>query len=402
MIRWGVGLRLVAREFRGEEEAMYAATPPLEMMRVMLSLAASRRGHKVPYQLGVLDVSRAFFQAECHVDTFVALPPELRDQHPGMCWKLRKAMYGTRPAAQAWQKEYSKRMESWGFERNRSNPCCLYSKSRDLRVFVLGSRSDVVWFHDKMKAQYEVKVKSVLGEGAEDDKEARILNRRVSWGAEGISYEADEKHAKQIIEDLGLKGASPVTTPIIRKGAGQEENTEELTKEEAKRFRGIAARINYIALDRADLQYAAKEVCRKMSKPVMADWDTLKRIGRYLLHRPRAKLMYKCQRRWAGMKVYTDANHAGCLKTKKSSSSGHIMLGRHCVKSWSSTQAVIALSSGESEYYSLVKGASEALGLRNAMRDWNLEVEVDLATDSSAALGIASRLGLNNGWTEGN
>ena len=90
MIRWGVGLRLVAREFRGEEEAMYAATPPLEMMRVMLSLAASRRGHKVPYQLGVLDVSRAFFQAECHVDTFVALPPELRDQHPGMCWKLRK------------------------------------------------------------------------------------------------------------------------------------------------------------------------------------------------------------------------------------------------------------------------------------------------------------------------
>ena len=102
------------------------------------------------------------------------------------------------------------------------------------------------------------------------------------------------------------------------------------------------------------------------------------------------------------MKVYTDANHAGCLKTKKSSSSRHIMLGQHCVKSWSSTQAVIALSSGESEYYSLVKGASEALGLRNAMRDWNLEVEVDLATDSSAALGIASRLGLNNGWTEGN
>ena len=38
------------------------------------------------------------------------------------------------------------------------------------------------------------------------------------------------------------------------------------------------------------------------------------------------------------------------------------MLGQHMIKSWSTTQSVIALSSGEAEYYSMVKGGSVGLG----------------------------------------
>ena len=35
---------------------------------------------------------------------------------------------------------------------------------------------------------------------------------------------------------------------------------------------------------------------------------------------------------------------------------GMVFIGEHWVKGWSHTQAVIALSSGEAEYYGLVKG----------------------------------------------
>ena len=37
------------------------------------------------------------------------------------------------------------------------------------------------------------------------------------------------------------------------------------------------------------------------------------------------------------------------------------MMGRHMIKSWSSTQASVALSSGEAEYYAGVKGAGVAI-----------------------------------------
>ena len=58
--------RYVARQFRGDAEAIYAATPPLEALKIMLSLAVSgRRRREGCWKLGFLDVSRAYFHAQC-------------------------------------------------------------------------------------------------------------------------------------------------------------------------------------------------------------------------------------------------------------------------------------------------------------------------------------------------
>ena len=45
------------------------------------------------------------------------------------------------------------------------------------------------------------------------------------------------------------------------------------------------------------------------------------------------------------------------------------MLGKHLIKSWAITQTVIALSSGEAEYYGIAKGACEGLGLVGLIED---------------------------------
>ena len=46
-----------------------------------------------------------------------------------------------------------------------------------------------------------------------------------------------------------------------------------------------------------------------------------------------------------------------------------MLLGDHLIKGWSSTQAVIALSSGEAEYYGIVKGSSVGLRARSLIWD---------------------------------
>ena len=48
------------------------------------------------------------------------------------------------------------------------------------------------------------------------------------------------------------------------------------------------------------------------------------------------------------------------------------MLGSHMIKGWSTTQSVIALSSGEAEYYGLVRGSS--IGYRNARTNERLRM----------------------------
>ena len=70
------------------------------------------------------------------------------------------------------------------------------------------------------------------------------------------------------------------------------------------------------------------------------------------------------------------------------------MLGSHCIKAWSSTQQTIALSSGEAEYYGLVKGATIAIGIRGMLCDFGISCGIVICTDASAAKGIASRRGL--------
>ena len=64
------------------------------------------------------------------------------------------------------------------------------------------------------------------------------------------------------------------------------------------------------------------------------------------------------------------------------------------IKSWSSTQPSISLSSGEAEYYGVVKASGIALGQQSLMRDLGMDVKVRVWTDSSAAMGICGRSGL--------
>jgi hypothetical protein len=95
-----------------------------------------------------------------------------------------------------------------------------------------------------------------------------------------------------------------------------------------------------------------------------------------------------------GIECYTDTDWAGCARTRKSTSGGCLMVGQHLIKAWSATQASIALSSGEAEYYGVVRGTGIALGIKALYNDIGLTLPIRVWTDSTAALGIGGRQGL--------
>ena len=70
------------------------------------------------------------------------------------------------------------------------------------------------------------------------------------------------------------------------------------------------------------------------------------------------------------------------------------MWGLHCFESWASTQATVALSSAEAEFYALTKGASQALGVMTLLEDFGIKIRSTFHTDASAAIGIVRRAGL--------
>ena len=112
------------------------------------------------------------------------------------------------------------------------------------------------------------------------------------------------------------------------------------------------------------MQFAVKELSRRMSTPKECDWVSAKRFGRYLIRKTRSVLHFGYQDHQAEVAVWNDTDFAGCRNERKSTSGDVIMFGSHCLKSWSLTQKVIALSSGEAEYYGLVKSGSQGIGIR--------------------------------------
>jgi hypothetical protein len=130
-----------------------------------------------------------------------------------------------------------------------------------------------------------------------------------------------------------------------------------------------------------------------MATPTRGGWRKLKRLGRYLVGRPRAILKYAFQKEPEKLTGYSDSDWAGCKRTAKSTSGGVIMRGTHMIKSWSPTQKSITLSSGEAELVAAVKTCTELIGVTQLMNDWGRNAEGEVYVDSSAAIGVAHRKG---------
>ena len=120
--------RLVAQEIKTDKrEDLFAATPPLEAIKMVLSMAVTEGigfkagNRKGGVKIDFIDVRRAYSHARARREVYVNLPQE--DSTPGMCGKLLKAMYGTRDAAQNWECEYVEFLKHLGFPQRKATPC---------------------------------------------------------------------------------------------------------------------------------------------------------------------------------------------------------------------------------------------------------------------------------------
>ena len=145
------------------------------------------------------------------------------------------------------------------------------------------------WFERQLEAKYELSKGGRFGPGSQDLKEGRVLNRIIRWTARGLEYEADPRQVERLIADLELEGPGVKTspTPGVKPLPEQIARENKLPVDEITRYRAVAARANYLAADRPDAQFAAKEACRFMSAPTDLAWQSLKRFGRYLKGRKR-------------------------------------------------------------------------------------------------------------------
>lgn len=176
-----------------------------------------------------------------------------------------------------------------------------------------------------------------------------------------------------LIRNLRLENAKGVDTPDLKKSVEQqmlESKSTLLTKDLASMFRSSVMRAAYLSQDRPDLSHAVKNLSRKMVSPTESSLADLKRLGRYLKKYPNFAQVFATQAEPTSTKVQVDSDHAGDAVTRRSTTGMIALYGTHTFKHASNVQSTIALSTGESEYYALVRGGSTALGLQSLHPIW--------------------------------
>ena len=386
--------RLVARDFcvKGESERsdLFAAMPPLKAKRMLLRIGV-RRCREKPcerYKIMLIDVKKSHLTEEVPEDekVYVFLPSEARR---GVA-RLKRWLYGTRPAAKAGQEHCATRLTKEGGSRRSISAATLFWQPRwEVSLVVHGDDFTVLgperhWreFERQMRTLYTIKTRGVLGPELHDDKEITVLNRRLVWRDGLITYEADPRIVGNILEAMGLEeGWKTLHTPIVVEDIRRED--EELSCDQASKFRSIAALANYLALDGPDLQVAVSVLCQKMAPPTVESWLRLKRVARYLKKYPVLLHEFWNDGEDLELKVFSDSVWASDRDTRQSRSGGVALLTGCAVKSWSNRQPTRAMSSAEAEYYAMVKASAKAFGIQTLAADFGWVVRFCLCVDRS-------------------
>ena len=120
------------------------------------------------------------------------------------------------------------------------------------------------------------------------------------------------------------------------------------------------------------------------------------RLAKFLVAHNELEWLYHAQDVPKKFAVYGDSDWAG-TDTRRSTTGAFEQLGQHPIEFSCSTQHVVALSSGEAELY--VTGRAAAGGLQSVqlLIEAGMELKLEVLTDSTANLGMQSRIG--SGWS---
>ena len=179
-------------------------------------------------------------------------------------------MNGTQRAAEGWQDEYSSNMVEAGFIQGIASSCVSHHITCNIACSVhrdyftaAGAKPELDWFEATLKKTYELTVGGRLGPGPNDDRETTIRCRVIQWTETSIEYEADPRHVEKLLVELELDEdkVKGVATPGVKFLSHQAQSESELPESEHTRFRGQAARANFLAADRPGIVYSVKEIC---------------------------------------------------------------------------------------------------------------------------------------------
>ncbi|GJS08130.1 retrovirus-related pol polyprotein from transposon TNT 1-94 [Tanacetum coccineum] len=379
--------RLVAKGYAQEEgvdfEESFAPVARLEAVRIFVAHAA----HK-SFPIYQMDVKMAFLNGPLKEEVYVAQPEGFVDpDHPEKVYLLRKALYGLKQAPRAWYDELSNFLMSKGFTKGTIDPTLFKIKYGEDILLVQIYVDDIIFgstnpkyskrFEKLMHSRFEM---SLMGEMK------FFLGLQIHQSPKGI-FINQAKYALEILKKHNMDNCHSIGTPLATKPKLDVDLSGEPVDQSD--YRSKIGSLMYLTSSRPDLVQAVCYCARYQARPTQKHLKEVKRIFKYLKGTINMGLWYPKDSGFE-LTAFSDADHAGCLDTRKSTSGGIQFLGDKLVSWMSKKQNCTAMSSAEAEYVALSASCAQVMWMRTQLQDYGFNYnKIPLYCDSQSAIAIS-------------
>ncbi|GJR52992.1 hypothetical protein Tco_1403513, partial [Tanacetum coccineum] len=154
-------------------------------------------------------------------------------------------------------------------------------------------------------------------------------------------------------------------------------------------YRSKIGSLMYLTSSRPNLVQAVCYCARYQARPTQKHLKEVKRIFKYLKGTINMGLWYPKDSGFE-LTAFSDADHAGCIDTRKSTSGGIQFLGDKLVSWMSKKQNCTAMSSAEAEYVALSASCAQVMWMRTQLKDYGFNYnKIPLYCDSQSAIAIS-------------
>ncbi|KAM7488896.1 hypothetical protein LguiB_026380 [Lonicera macranthoides] len=199
---------------------------------------------------------------------------------------------------------------------------------------------------------------------------------------------SQRKYILDLLSETGMSGCKPSDTPIeLGTKLG---DVKDGVPVETRRYQRLVGKLIYLSHMRLDIAFAVSMVSQFMHSPCEEHLEAMYRILRYLKCSPGKGLFFRKNDK-RGIEVYTDADWAGSVTDKRSTSGYCTFLWGNLVTWKSKKQSVVARSSAEAEFRSMAQGVCKVLWLQRVLEELKrpISLPMKLYCDNKAAINIA-------------
>jgi hypothetical protein len=339
-------------------------------IRTIIALAA-----KMKWKLHQMDVKTAFLNGVIEEEVYIEQPQgfEVEDRKSHVC-RLKKALYGLKQTPKARYGRIDSFLASLGFTKSKADsnlyfkimnnePVILLLYVDDL--FLTGEEKFIIECKKRLASEFEIKDLGLMH---------YFLGLEV-WQSPERIFLNEGKYTVEILKRFDMLECKPMNTPMEAKLKLLVDTLLELI--DATLYRQIIGSM-YLTNTRPDICFVVNTLSQFLVEPRRVHLVVAKHVMRYLKGTIDYGLSYDGDHDFT-LSGYTDADWAGSVSDKKSTSRCCFSLGSAMISWQSRKQSSIALSIAEAEYIVACSASYEAIWLRKLLTGlFDLEMRATL------------------------